>query len=168
MAGMDKAVKQLGPLALAVVSLVVIIGIGSVVLAELTDTSYDTVDVTNETFNATSNPYNYTVSDAGNSDFVQLESATVYESTSQSSTGNVTILDAEAGKVNVEVAEDAPDESLEYSYSEKNKATGILGSGQDALSTFGDFLTVIVVVGVASIIFLLLGVLRKSGSRTMA
>jgi len=165
---LNKGVKQLGPLALAVVSLVVIIGIGSVVLAELTDTSYDTVDVSNETFNATSNPYNYTVSVSGNTDFVELDSVTVYESTSQTTEGNATIVDAEAGKVEVEVAEDAGDESLDYSYSEENTATGVLGSGQDALNTFGDFLQVIVVVGVAAVIFLLLGALRRTGNRTMA
>ena len=41
-------------------------------------------------------------------------------------------------------------------------------SGLDALSTFGDFFTVIVVVGVAAVIFLLLGALRRAGGRSMA
>jgi len=41
-------------------------------------------------------------------------------------------------------------------------------AGQDALGTFGDFFTVIVVVGVAAVIFLLLGALRRSGASSMA
>ena len=90
---MKRAVDQLGPMALAVVSLAIIIGIGAVVLAELGDLSV----VTNST-----------------------------------------------------------------------TADGTIQAGQDALGTFGDFFTVIVVVGVAAVIFLLLGALRRSGASIMA
>lgn len=94
MVSMNRATEALGPMALSVVSLAIVIGIGSVVLSELQnlsvigtsgDTGYDTIQ-----------------------------------------------------------------------------------AGLDALATFGDFFTVIVVVGVAAVIFLLLGALRRTGGRSMA
>jgi hypothetical protein len=90
---MKRAVDQLGPMALAVVSLAIIIGIGAIVLAELGSLSV----VTNST-----------------------------------------------------------------------TADSTIQAGQDALGTFGDFFTVIVVVGVAAVIFLLLGALRRAGGNSMA
>ena len=90
---MQRAVNQLGPMSLAIVSLAIIIGIGAVVLAELGDLSV----VTNST-----------------------------------------------------------------------TASDTITAGQEALGTFGDFFTVIVVVGVAAVIFLLLGALRRSGTSSMA
>jgi len=90
---MKRAVDQLGPMALAIVSLAIIIGIGAIVLAELGSLSV----VTNST-----------------------------------------------------------------------TADNTVQAGQDALGTFGDFFTVIVVVGVAAVIFLLLGALRRSGASSMA
>jgi len=90
---MKRAVDQLGPMALAVVSLAIIIGIGAIVLAELGSRSV----VTNST-----------------------------------------------------------------------TADSTIQAGQDALGTFGDFFTVIVVVGVAAVIFLLLGALRRAGGNSMA
>jgi len=90
---MQRAVNQLGPMALAVVSLAIIIGIGSVVLAEL---------------------------------------------------GNLPVM------------------------SNSTTASDTITAGQEALGTFGDFFTVIIVVGVAAVIFLLLGALRRSGGQSMA
>jgi len=90
---MQRAVNQLGPMSLAIVSLAIIIGIGAVVLAELGDLSV----VTNST-----------------------------------------------------------------------TASDTITAGQEALGTFGDFFTVIVVVGVAAVIFLLLGALRRTGRQGMA
>jgi len=88
-----RAVDQLGPMALAIVSLAIIIGIGAIVLAELS-----TLDVV----------------------------------------------------------------------SNSTTATDTMQAGQEALGTFGDFFTVIVVVGVAGVIFLLLGALRRAGGNSMA
>ena len=90
---MKRAVDQLGPMALAIVSLAIIVGIGAIVLAEL-----GTLDVV-----------------------------------TNSSTASDTI-----------------------------------GAGESAIGTFGDFFTVIVVVGVAAVIFLLLGALRRAGGNSMA
>jgi len=90
---MKRAVDQLGPMALAIVSLAIIVGIGAIVLAEL--------------------------------------------STLQVVTNSTT-------------------------------ASDTIGAGESALGTFGDFFTVIVVVGVAAVIFLLLGALRRAGGNSMA
>jgi len=90
---MNRAVNALGPIALSVVSLAIIIGIGSVVLAEIS---------------------------------------------------NIGVL------------------------SNETTAQNTIQAGQDALGTFGDFFTVIVVVAVAGVVFLLLGALRSAGGRPTA
>jgi len=90
---MSRGVNQLGPMALAVVSLSIIVGIGAIVLAELGSLSIVSNDTT---------------------------------------------------------------------------ADSTISAGAEALGTFGDFFTVIVVVGVAAVIFLLLGALRSAGDRSMA
>jgi low affinity Fe/Cu permease len=51
--------------------------------------------------------------------------------------------------------------------SNSTTATNTIDAGQNALGTFGDFFQVIVVVGVAAVIFLLLGALRSAGTRSM-
>lgn len=88
--GQMSGVDSLGPLALAVVSLAIIVGIGSIVLAEM-----------NSAVNNT---------------------------------------DAES----------------------------VLNTGIDALSTFSDFFTVIVVIGVAAVLFLLLRAVRGAGRMASA
>jgi len=52
--------------------------------------------------------------------------------------------------------------------SNSTTASNTLDAGQQALGTFGDFFQVIVVVGVAAVIFLLLGGLRRAGTASMA
>lgn len=47
-------------------------------------------------------------------------------------------------------------------------ATAILDLGVDALNTFGDFFTVIVVIGIAAVLFLLLGAVKRAGGNSMA
>jgi type II secretory pathway component PulF len=88
-----RGINDLGPMALAIVSLAIIIGIGAIVLAELSSLSV----VSNST-----------------------------------------------------------------------TASNTISAGESALGTFSDFFTVIVVVGVAAVIFLLLGALRRAGNNSMA
>lgn len=83
--GQMSGVESLGPLALAIVSLAIIVGIGSIVLAEMN--------------NAVNN----------------------------------------------------------------TQAEGVLQTGIDSLGTFSDFFTVIVVIGVAAVLFLLLRAVRGAG-----
>jgi hypothetical protein len=52
--------------------------------------------------------------------------------------------------------------------SNSTTAADTISAGESALGTFGDFFTVIVVVGVAAVIFLLLGGLRRAGNKSMA
>jgi len=52
--------------------------------------------------------------------------------------------------------------------SNSTTASDTITAGQEALGTFGDFFTVIIVVGVAAVIFLLLGALRRTGRQGMA
>jgi hypothetical protein len=52
--------------------------------------------------------------------------------------------------------------------SNSTTAADTISAGESALGTFGDFFTVIVVVGVAAVIFLLLGALRRAGGKSMA
>jgi hypothetical protein len=47
-------------------------------------------------------------------------------------------------------------------------ATNVLDTGIGALTTFADFFTVIVVIGVAAVLFLLLGAVRRAGGNSMA
>lgn len=159
-----RGVSSLAPLALAIVSLAIIVGVGAVTLNEMTGATYTDTTVTNETFNATSDPYTYTVSVAGNSDFVELETVTVYESEAQTTeVSSYNIIDAEAGTVNVSTTVDAGSESIDYTYSQENEATGILDTGVSAMQTFSDFFTVIVVIGIAAVLFMLLSVVRGAG-----
>jgi len=88
-----RGIEDLGPMALAVVSIAIIVGIGAIVLAQLGDVGV----VSNST-----------------------------------------------------------------------TASNTIDAGQNALGTFGDFFQVIVVVGVAAVIFLLLGALRRAGGQSMA
>lgn len=85
-----RGVDSLGPMALAIVSLAIIVGVGSIVLGEMSETVNDT------------------------------------------------------------------------------EAEGVLDTGVQALGTFADFFTVIVVIGVAAVLFLLLGAVRRAGSNSMA
>lgn len=48
------------------------------------------------------------------------------------------------------------------------EATTVLDTGIDALQTFSDFFTVIVVIGVAAVLFILLGAVRRAGGQSMA
>jgi len=162
--GQTQGVSSLAPLALAIVSLAIIVGVGAVTLNEMTGATYTDNTVSNETFNATSDPYTYTVSVAGDADFVELDSVTVYESEAQTTeVSSYNIIDAEAGTVNVSTTVDAGSESIDYSYSSTNEASGIIDTGVSALQTFSDFFTVIVVIGIAAVLFLLLNVVRGAG-----
>jgi len=177
-----KGIDDLAPVALAMVSLAIVVGIGAVVLVEMEGSSYNNVQVLNENSQPGGPlPANYSLSEASGSDFVTVTSTTVViEDASASS--NVTleqgtdyVLYEDQGTIEVQsspggVSYDDTSDSFytDYSYDEEGQATSILGDGQNALSTFGDFFQVLVVVAIAAVIFLLLGALRKVGGRSMA
>jgi len=126
-------------------------------------------------------PTNYTLDASTNSDYVQvisaevvLEDASAGTNTTLSEDGDY-ILYKDAGKIELKsspggVTYNGTEDQVytTYDYDSESQATTVLGDGQNALGTFGDFLQVIVVVAIAAVIFLLLGGLRKAGRNTMA
>lgn len=161
-------VNRLVPVALAVVVLTVLLGTGAIVLNDMTDAAYDDVTVENETFNATSDPFTYTVAKASDADFVRIEdgSVTVYESSAQTTAldpNQYNVTDAEAGEVTISTTLDSGDESIDYTALKDNDAAGVFGTGITAVQDLADFLTIIVVVAIAAVIFLMLRMLRGSG-----
>jgi len=178
----DKAVKDLAPMAFAIVSVVITVGLGAVVLTQMQTASYDTETVLGESNQPSSPlPANYTLDESTDSDFVQVTSATVVLEDSSAGT-NTTLTEGtdyelykDEGKVELQSSpggvtyDDTSDQVYtDYDYEQEGQATTLLGDGQNALGTFGDFLQVLVVVGVAAVIFLLLGGLRRAGGRSMA
>jgi len=178
----DKAVKNLGPMALAVVSVVITVGLGAVVLTQMQTSSYDTQTVLDEADQPTSPlPANYTLDSSSDSDFVQVTDTTVVLEDSSAGTnvslteGTDYVVYSEEGEVELQSTpggvsyDDTSDQVFTtYDYERQGQAYNLLGDGQSALGTFGDFLQVIVVVGVAAVIFMLLGGLRKASGRSMA
>jgi hypothetical protein len=166
MANISNKAESLGPLATTILVVVVTVAVGAVMLAQFTSASYLEETIGNETFNATSDPFIYEVNDASNADYVEIRSAQAYESTSQSTQATTELVNDT--HVNISgVALDTGDESLEYTYTYETTGTGVVEQGLDALSTFGDFLPVIVIVGIGAVILALMRVFG-SGRRTAA
>lgn len=168
-----QGLESLAPLALSIVGLAITVGIGAVVLAEMEGPSYDTEnEIQTETdVDATTEPL-FDLSPIGQG----LDSVTV----TNLDTGEVategegySIDDTEQGEIQifdegVFEGETSVDIEFDYHYEVEGTATDTLQAGQQALSTIGDFFTVIVVVGIAAVIFLLLGALRNAGRNGMA
>lgn len=181
---MSKSMNSLAPLALAIVSLVILVATGGIILTEMQPTSYAEVDTTAEADQpSTPLPANYTLDGSTTSDYVQVSDTSVEVTYEDSSAGtNTTLTEGtdyevyyEAGEVEVQNTSTTTDYDsttdqyyTDYTYEEEGTATATLGQGQDALQTFSDFFQIIVVVGVAGVIFLLLGGLKRAGGRTMA
>lgn len=182
--GLSKATDSLAPVAISIISLVLLIGVGAVVLTEMTAVSYTDTQVTAEQDQPASPfPSNYTLDASTNSDYVQVEKDTVTVVYEDSSAGtNTTLTDGtdysvyyDEGEVEVENTTTTSDYDetsdhfyTDYEYESESQATGILSDGQSALDTYSSFFQVIVVVAVAAVIFLLLGGLRKAGGRSIA
>jgi len=100
--------------AIALVTIGVVLTVGLKITSDVKSEMVLDNSATNETFNATSDPYNYTVAESSDSDFNKLTSVTVYDTTSQNTELTATIVDADAGKVEVDGATDTGDESIDY------------------------------------------------------
>jgi len=170
---MVKGQVSLGRLQTYVIAFVIIGVAGTVgldIMASVQNNMELHKSVDNETFNATADPYNYTVSVASESDFKTLESVTVYDTTSQSTELTATIVDADAGKVEVSGPTDADDESIMYDYVDKDtEAQNGAGNAIDGMNQLLGFLPVIgLVVAAAVVIGLVSGFQGRSGSRGRA
>jgi len=177
-----KALDSLAPVALAIVSVAVTVGIGAIVLLEMESSSYESTTVVDEVDQPSEPlPSNYTLDASSNGDYVEVTSAEVVLEDSSAGTNTTLsedgdyILYKDAGKVELKSSpggvtyNDTEDQVYTtYDYDSESQATGLLGDGQDALGTFGDFLQVLVVVAIAAVIFMLLGGLRRAGKNTMA
>jgi len=165
-----QAMNQLKGFAILLVVVGVSLTVGLKITSDVKTNMVLDRTVDNETFNATSNPYNYTVTEAGDSDFNELVSVTVYDTTSQSTELTATIVDAEAGKVKVEGATDTGDESIDYNYEDKD--TQARTGASDAISGLTElsgFLPIIgLVVAAAVVITLVSKGFGSSGRRGRA
>lgn len=148
--------QQLKMFAILLVTVGVTLTVGLKITGDVKTNMVLDNSVDNETFNATSDPYNYTVAEAGDSDFNKLTSVTVYDTTSQSTELTATIVDAEAGKVEVEGATDSGDESIDYNYEDKD--TTARSGADDAISGLTElsgFLPIIGLVVAAAVVITL-------------
>ncbi|MFB6088379.1 MAG: hypothetical protein ABEK36_01220 [Candidatus Aenigmatarchaeota archaeon] len=100
------------------IAMVVIAAVAIPVATDALVTDVNTV--TNETFNATSDPYTYTVSAASNNDFDEIDegSLTCYSDAGSTvladSACNIT--DSEAGTIKLSTTVDAGDEAVDYDW----------------------------------------------------
>jgi len=176
----EDGVDRLVPTALALVSLAIVVAIGTVVLTTMQPIARDTVAVTDESATpGTPFPTNYTVAQAtGNADFVTIEDGSVTVDFNDTSAGTVTTLTQgtdytvynDAGNIeflNTTATSDydsATDEFLvDYTSEETGSGTAVFGTAVDSLGTFADFFAVLVIVAVATVLFLLLRVVRRNG-----
>lgn len=181
----SSALDRLTPGALAVVSLAIVVAIGAVVLGNMQPASYQDQDQGTETFQPASPlPTNVTVSVASDADFVQVvkdSEILVYENASTAT--NTTLVKGddydpyytdgvfELSSTNALASYNDTEDNVyvtEYTYSYEGAAYNVLGTGIGAMQTFANFFTIIVILLIASVIFLLLRVVRGNGSRGTA
>lgn len=160
---MPQSVSDLQAYAIAFVVIGVSLVVGLSVMANVQDESYTRTTVTNETFNATSIPYTYTVNKASDAGFHELLTVTCYTDISQSTEQECEIENASAGKVNVTGGSvDSDLESLDYDYDYEGNAYDGAGKAIEGLDTFTTWLPLIALVIVAAIVISLVGSFRGS------
>lgn len=179
MVNLEKATNSLGPVALAIVGLAVIVGVGTIVLTQMQPVSYADTDVSDAKFQpGTPFPTNVTVSEASNADFQGVEEDSEILVLEDSSAGTNTTLTAgtdynnfyDEGKfelLNTSTTTDYDSTNdnvyVDYTHLSDSDATGVLSTGINSLQTFSDFFTVIIVIAIASVLFLMLRVVRGAG-----
>jgi len=161
------SIGDIGPIALTLGIAVIVISVVSLVLGNMVPQTYDALSVTNETFNATSDPYTYTVNEAGDTTFVELTDVTCYSDAGSTALADsaCNVTDAGAGDVKLSTTVDSGDEAVDYDYDEETTATSITDKGLTAMETFGDWFNIITIVAVASIILGLVMLFRSSTNR---
>lgn len=165
---MDLSMDRLQTYAIAFVVIGIVLALGLRVMTGVQAGARSKEEVVNETFNATSDPFVYTVDEASDSEFVQLTQVTCYESESQDTAladEDCNISDASAGKVSISTTLDDGDESIHYDYEDTNEATAGADQAILGLTTFTDWLPLIALVIVAAIIIGLVGMFRGGSKR---
>ena len=169
--GIERAIEKLAPLAIAFVFVGIAVAIGAVVLSELEEPAYDTLQE-NQTelgVDVTSEPV-HTLSPIGEG-LVNVDVFYVDEEIYVSESTEYEVLSEEDGEIQVlndgawEGDTDA-EIRYEYEYNDLGQANDILNSALDALDTLGSFLTVLAVVAVASLIFVMLKVFGRTANNS--
>lgn len=176
-------IQSLGPMALAVVSLTIIVSIGAIVLAQMGPAAYNQVTVDGETQEPSDAlPTTFTVNtvkqgvvedseklyldETGDgANLIQLEKGTDYEVLSYEN-GEIELKDSST--LSSYNTADGDQIVVDYEYEEESNANTVFDKGSEAVQTFADFFTVIVVIGISAVLFLLLGGVRQAGRNSMA
>jgi len=144
----------------------VVIGVAGTVGLDIMGSVQDNMTINravdNETFNATSSTYTYTVSEAADSDFYTLSSVTVYQSESQDNEiTTVEIIDADAGKVEINSTVDSDLESIDYSYEDED--TQARQGASNAIEGMNELLGFLPVIGLVVAAAVVIGLVSGFG-----
>lgn len=171
-----RSFNDLVPFALALVSIAIVVAVGTIVLVEMEPSTFTDEDYNNEAhqptdtdgINSTHGFEQYTLDNHGQ----KVKSLTV-DYQDQSAGTNTTLtgggtnytLNSNTGEVNVTDV-DSYDSSTgdkffnDYTAEETTEGTSVLRKAVDAFDTFAEFFIVLVVVGIAAVLFVLLKVMR--------
>lgn len=142
----------------------VIVGLTLVIGLKITSdtTNAMTVDKTvdNETFNATSVPYTFTVDEQSTSNFNELVTVTCYDTVNQNSEISCEVQDADDGKVNVTGGTvDSEKESISYDYHDDD--TQAQQGGNDAVSGLQELSSFVPIIGLVVAAVVVIGLLTR-------
>lgn len=138
--------------------------VGLTIMGSVKDASTNSFNVDGETFNSTSDPFTYTVAEAGDSDFSELTSVTVYDSTSETSELTATITDAANGKVEVNGSNSDGDlEVIDYSYEDED--TEAQKGADNAIDGLNETLGFLPVIGLVVAAVVVVGLVSGFGGR---
>lgn len=179
---MNRVAQNLGPFALSLGLLAITVGAVALVLAAMQPAAYAELDVTDETqVPSKPLPTNVTVEKASDPNFEGLEEnsvTVVFEDGSANS--NTTLSESQNYSVfkddgiieydTVTGYNDSEDQFfVDYTWLDSDTTShSVIGDGLNAMSDFGGWFGILVIMGVITIIFLFLGVIRRAGTRSMA
>ena len=161
-------IADLAPLAIVMVVLAIVIGMGATILSEMEDNTWESLTETNESMgNITTVPHTYTVSDASSdTEFEELTSVTCYNDSANSGTETCSILSASDGTVNVTTnTDDTENEYITYTYDRDSDASNTIDDGVSAMSDFSGWFGILVLIVIASIVIGIIGKLFSTKSR---
>jgi len=184
---MNRVTESLGPFALSLGLLAITVGAVAIVLAAMQPAAYDPITVEDEAQSpSTPLPTNVTVAKESDPNFEGIDDGSVSivlndtdPSTGTTTTytltedenytvyyddGNVEYTDLTA---NYSSTEDTAYVTYDWLDSDTT-AHSTLQDGLSAMSDFGGWLGIIVIMGVITVIFLFLGVVRRAGTRVAA
>lgn len=190
---MSSVTEGLLPYALAIVTLIIIVTVGAVVLGGVQEGAADENTVTDESHDLSGAlPIQYTLDEVGSSDFLEIDSGSetvVFQNSTYANgaSSNTTLSEGDGYNITYEgdnpgviwIKNDSEVRSTindttslnarawnDYTELTTNDATSISETGQTAMGDFSDFFTVLVILGIAVALFMLLNMLRRTGTAT--